>query len=90
MSLFNSVNCPIVTNDICNATHWKAKVDPESCVKEFIIPNKEYKLIKHDNGFDQEEYFIKSEDGNLSMYYMCHQGDFIIKEGNSVIDANTK
>ena len=51
MSLFNSVNCPIVTNDICNATHWKAKVDPESCVKEFIIPNKEYKLIKHDKFF---------------------------------------
>jgi hypothetical protein len=82
MSLFNSVIYPIVTDDINEATHWVAKLDPESSVKEFIIPNKEYKLIKHDDGFEYQEYFIKGEDGNLSMYYLLHKGDYIIKEGN--------
>jgi hypothetical protein len=82
VSLFNSfiINNPIVTENINDATHWVAEYDPESCVKDFIIPNKEYPLIKYDNGFDQEDIFIESEDGLLSMYYFCHKGNFITKK----------
>lgn len=72
-----------VTNDIKKATHWMSKPDVKSCVKEFIIPNKAYKLIRRngtwDEGMDEEEYFIISEDGCLSTYWMCHKGDFIIR-----------
>ncbi len=70
-----------VTEDISKATHWLAHKDSNSCVKEFIIPEKVYPLIKYDDGFNEEESFIKAEDGSLSMYFMCHKGDFIISNG---------
>jgi hypothetical protein len=65
-----------VTNDISKATAWIAYPDENSCVKEFIKPNKKYKLIR------DGEYFIKGEDGCMSMYYLCHKGDFIIERSN--------
>jgi len=74
-----------VTNDIKKATHWMSKPDSKSCVKEFIIPNKAYKLIRRngtwDEGMESEsEIFIRSEDGCLSLYYLCHKGVFIIQD----------
>lgn len=59
-----------VINDVTKATHWIAKPDNESCIKEFIIPGKAYEVIDQD--------FILSEDGNLSTYWMAHAGEFII------------
>jgi hypothetical protein len=59
-----------ITEDIFKATHWLSKPDENSCIKEFIIPNKMYELINHD--------LILSEDGNLTTYWMTHKGDFII------------
>lgn len=81
MSLFNSfvIDNSVATDDINEATHWVAKYDSESCVKDHVIPGKEYELIKHDNGCDGEDYFIKSEDGYLTVYYLCHKGNFIRK-----------
>jgi len=68
------------TNSIENATHWMARADEDSVVKDYIIPDKAYELIKQkDPMTDEEEIFIRSEDDNLSMYYMCHAGDFVIE-----------
>ncbi len=66
------------TEDISEATAWVSYEDNVSPVKEFIIPNKMYKLIKQIDPFtEEEEYFIESEDGYLSMYYLSHAGAFI-------------
>ncbi len=59
-----------VTKDIFKATHWLAKPDENSIIKEFIIPGKAYELIDGD--------LILSEDGNLTAYWMTHKGQFII------------
>jgi len=68
-----------VTNDISKANAWVSFPDETSCVKDFIIPNKIYPLIKQiDNSIDEEDYYILTEDGVLSMYYMCHAGNFVI------------
>lgn len=74
-------NCIIVSN-ISDASHWLSKPDPTSVVKDYIIPNKMYELIKFKDGFDDEnEIFILSEDGYYSTYYLTHKGQFIkIKE----------
>ncbi len=72
-----------VTNDISKATYWMSYSDQKSCVKDYIVPNKKYPLIKQkDNLTDEEDYFILSEDGVLSQYYMCHAGDFIKTKEN--------
>lgn len=70
-----------IVNNVEDATHWIAYTDEKSCVKEWIIPGKVYelvKLIEQWNDGEEEEYFILSEDGYHSMYYMTHNGDFII------------
>lgn len=70
-----------ITDDITKATHWLSKPDNRSCIKDYIVPNKMYKLIKlKDEETDEDEYFIISEDNNYSMYYMIHHGNFIIEE----------
>jgi len=70
-----------IVKDVSLASHWIAYQDEKSCVKDYIIPGKKYELIKlteqWDNGED-EEYFILSEDGYYSMYYMAYKGEFII------------
>lgn len=67
-----------ITGDISKADAWLAYSDQESVVKEWIIPNKIYPLIKlKDNSTDEEEIYILSEDGTLSLYYLCHKGDYI-------------
>ena len=63
-----------ITDNIEEATAWIAYHDNDSVVKELIIPNKIYELIDHD--------FILSEDMNLTTYWMCHKGDFIIMKEN--------
>lgn len=72
-----------ITDDISKANYWISYPDEESCVKEWIIPGKKYELIKiaeqWDDGIREEEYFIKSEDGFYSMYYICHKGDFVVQ-----------
>ncbi|MCE5220027.1 MAG: hypothetical protein LLF98_01865 [Clostridium sp.] len=67
-----------LTNDVSKADFWISYPDKESSVKDFIIPNKMYKLIKHEDGFGEEDYFIEAEDGSLNMYYLCHRGFFLI------------
>lgn len=69
-----------ITNDISKATAWLSDYDPDSVVKEYIIPNKAYELFKLKDDLGEEEYFIKGEDGCLSMYYLCYKGDYIIIE----------
>lgn len=59
----------VIVEDIAEATAWVSCFDPDSIVKDYIIPNKVYKLIDGD--------LIASEDGNLSAYYMTHKGYFI-------------
>ena len=71
-----------ITNSITNATHWLSLPDEESCVKDFIEPNKRYKLIKHEDGFGEEECFIKGSDGSLNMYWMCYNGSFLKAKEN--------
>lgn len=79
-----------ITNDISKATAWFSLPDTDSCIKDYIIPNKAYKLIKMKDGFEEEDYFILSEDNHYSMYYMTHNGFFIIqKEGNKTINENS-
>lgn len=63
-----------VTSNPLRATHWLAKEDSKSCVREHIIPGKAYQLIDHD--------LILGEDGCLSAYWMCHKGDLIIMKEN--------
>jgi hypothetical protein len=58
-----------VTKSISKCTHWLAKPDDTSIVKEFIIPGKAYEMIDGD--------LILSEDGNLTAYWMTHKGIFI-------------
>ncbi len=78
-----------VTTDVSKATHWLSYQDDESPVKKHITPNKFYKIKKLKEKFqniygeeiEDEEYFIKSEDGFYSMYYIAHNGDFVIVEG---------
>jgi len=71
-----------ITKDVSKATHFLAKPDSKSCVKDYIIPGKAYKLIKQKDDLDEEEYFIRSEDSYLTMYYMAHKGQFIIVKEN--------
>jgi hypothetical protein len=58
----------VITEDISEATAWVSELDENSIVKEFIIPNKIYKLYGD---------LIESEDGYLSTYYMTYKGYFI-------------
>jgi len=70
-----------IVNDISKATHFLVYTDPDSCVKDYLIPGKAYELIKQTDPFtEEEEFFIQSEDGYYSMYYTTHAGDFIIVE----------
>lgn len=79
-----------VTNDVSKATHWLSYKDEESPVKKHVIPNKFYEIKKIKEKFqtiygeeiEDEEYFIKSEDGYYSMYYIAHNGDFVILQGD--------
>jgi hypothetical protein len=74
-----------IVDDIAVASHWIAYPDEDSMIKEWIIPGKKYELIKIMEQWDsglEEEYFILSEDGCHSMYYMTHNGDFIIMKEN--------
>jgi hypothetical protein len=72
-----------IVSDISRASHWLSYEDHESCIKDSIIPNKLYKLIKQKDEIGQEEYFIQDEMGYLSMGYICHKGDYInIKREN--------
>jgi len=71
-----------ITNDISKATAWLSDYDPDSVVKDYIIPNKIYKLFKLQDDLNDEESFIKSEDGYYSQYFICHNGDFIIMKEN--------
>jgi hypothetical protein len=66
----------IIIKDINKATHWLAYKDYKSIIKKSITPKKKYKLeyIKDVFGYD---YFIKDDDGQYSMAYMIHKGDFI-------------
>lgn len=63
-----------VTLSPLKATHWIAKEDSKSCIREWIIPGKIYQLIDND--------FILSEDMNLTTYWMMHKGDLIIMKRN--------
>ena len=75
----------VITDDITKATHWLAYEDEDSCVKDYIKPGKMYELVILKDPMDNfDDYFIFSEDGHYAMYYVTHNGDFIIKkkEGN--------
>jgi flavin-dependent dehydrogenase len=70
-----------ITTNISNATHWVAHTDTQSKVKDYITPNKIYEVIKHEDGFVEEDYFIKGDDGTLDMYWLVHNGSFLkVKE----------
>ncbi len=71
-----------ITNNITEATHWLAHTDNKSKVKDYIEPNKVYELIKHEDGFGEEECFIKGSDGSLNMYWMCYNGSFLKAKEN--------
>ncbi len=64
----------IFVDNIDDASHWVASFDPDSVVKDYIIPNKIYQVIDQD--------FILSEDGCFTTYWMCHKGQFINMKGN--------
>jgi hypothetical protein len=66
----------IITNNIEEATHWLAYEDDKSIIQDIITPKKKYKLeyIKDIFGYD---YYIKDDEGNYSMAYMIHKGDFV-------------
>lgn len=72
----------IVTDDILKATAWLSLPDPESVVKDYIIPNKIYELLKQKDDIDMEEIYILDEEGYYTMYYLCHKGLFIIQKEN--------
>ena len=80
----------VIVDYVEDATHWLAYPDQSSPVKQFIFPNKLYKLYKLIDSEGMEEYFIIGEDYNYSMYYMAHKGDFIFMENKEIIKEETK
>lgn len=69
------------TENIEEATHWLSSSDGDSVVENWIIPNKFYKIYKlKDELTNTEEFYIIGEDGHYSMYYLCYDGNFVIKK----------
>ena len=74
-----------ITNDIKKATHWIAYEDEnlrnkkDSYIGSAITPNKIYKIDSlHCELFNDYEYYNKSDDGDYGMYFLVHNGDYII------------
>ena len=74
----------VIVDYVEDATHWLAYQDQSSPVKQYIFPNKLYKLHKLIDSEGIEEYFIIGEDYNYSMYYVVHKGDFIFMENKEL------
>ena len=72
-----------ITDEIGIATHWLAKQTSyydsdarEYCLKVVKI-GKFYPLIYDEK---EDEYWIQDEEGNFSMIWLCHNGDFVIMQ----------
>jgi hypothetical protein len=63
--------------NVTQASHWIPIVDNRrNAEDEEIIVGKEYPLVYD---LEDDEYYIKTEKGNLSMCYMWHHGKFLVK-----------
>ena len=73
-----------ITNDIEKATHWIAYEDNRlgsSVISELVTPNKIYSIRKERcDFFNDEDYYIEDDKGELGMFYIAHKGDFIIMD----------
>lgn len=72
----------IETKDITKATHWIALEDDRDIVKDFlhITIGKKYELIpQYEINGELDDYFIYDDANVLGMFYMFHNGYFIIK-----------
>ena len=76
----NCMNCTgyqdsqdyIIVDNIEDATHWLAQQDSQSYVREYIIPNKAYELIKTLNFELQKQGFL-TINGKIPLNYLLNR-----------------
>jgi hypothetical protein len=74
--IFNKKSDFAIVEYVNEATHWLACKDNNSIIKDTITPNKKYELKYLEDIFGGD-YYIKDDQGQWTMGYMVHKGDFI-------------